>query len=465
MDVRFIQIIALACGLMLSLAAGTASGATVWQLDIKGPIGPVTATYVRDGIEAADREGVAAVILRVDTPGGLDNAMRTIVRAVLAARTPVVVWVAPSGARAASAGTYILYASHVAAMAPATNLGAATPVQIGGGGFPGPGGGDGGGDGDGEADGKGEDQPASNEEAMRRKVVNDAVAYIRGLAELRGRDAEWAEQAVRGGESLSAQAALERGVVEIVAADAQELLSALHGREVETASGERTLDTENAQVVSRAPDWRTRLLSVIAHPNVAYILMLVGIYGLIFELANPGAIVPGVIGGIALLLALFALQVLPVNYAGIGLILFGVALMLAEAFAPSFGILGLGGMVAFVVGSLLLFDTDVPGFQLSILLVAGVSLASVALLFGAGTMAARAYRRPVVSGRQQLIGASASVVSGFPGHGRVRVRGELWQAESSDALAPQEVVEVVDMRGLRLVVARLDRSNDRRNQV
>ncbi len=463
MDVRFIQIIVLTVGLMLSIGAGTASAATVWQLDISGPIGPVTATYVSDGIEAADREDVAAVILRIDTPGGLDSAMRTVVRAVLAARTPVVVWVAPSGARAASAGTYILYASHVAAMAPATNLGAATPVQIGGGGFPGPGGGDGDGDGDGEADG--DDRPASNEEAMRRKVVNDAVAYIRGLAELRGRDAEWAEQAVRGGESLSAQAALDRGVVEIVAGDAQELLSALHGREVETASGTRMLQTENAQIVSRAPDWRTRLLSVIAHPNVAYILMLIGIYGLIFELANPGAIVPGVIGGIALLLALFALQVLPVNYAGVGLILFGVALMLAEAFAPSFGILGLGGMAAFVVGSLLLFDADVPGFQLSILLVAGVSLASVALLFGAGTMAARAYRRPVVSGRAQLIGASASVVSGFPGHGRVRVMGELWQAESSDALAPEEVVEVVDMRGLRLVVARLDRSNDRRNQV
>ncbi|WP_440996903.1 NfeD family protein [Arhodomonas sp. SL1] len=428
----------------------TPAAAEVWRVDIRGPIGPVLGEYVVEEIDAAGEAGAEAVILRMDTPGGLDQSMREIIRAILNAPTPVVAWVAPSGARAASAGTYILYASHVAAMASATNLGAATPVRIGGGGGL-PEGMDPGGEGDGGAEEDGAPEEAAGD-AMERKMVNDAVAYIRGLAELRGRNADWAEEAVRRGVSLEAGAALDEGVIELVADDMEALLEGIHGREVELPAGARSLDTAGAAVVEREPDWRTRLLAAITHPNVAYILMLVGIYGLIFELANPGAIVPGVIGGISLLLALYALQVLPVSYAGLGLIVLGIALMLAEAFAPSFGILGLGGAVAFIAGSIMLFDMDAPGFELSILLVVGVGLGSAVLLFGAGSMAARAFRRPVVSGQQQLIGSRARVVSGFPGEGRVRVMGELWRAHCDGALTPGEEVEVVAVQGLLLEV-------------
>ncbi|MFB4202797.1 nodulation protein NfeD [Arhodomonas sp. KWT2] len=437
---RRTALIAMVLTVLALAAAGRAAASTVWELSVEGPIGPVTSAYVDEEITAADEAGVEAVILRLDTPGGLDQAMRGIVQRILAARTPVVAWVAPAGARAASAGTYILYASHVAAMAPATNLGAATPVRLGGGGATPSG--DEGGSGDGDA--------------LHRKMVNDAVAYIRGLAELRGRNGDWAEKAVREGASLEAGAAREAGVVELLAGNRDELLATLDGRRVETAAGERTLHTRGATVVDRSPDWRTRLLAAIAHPNFAYILMLIGIYGLIFELANPGAVVPGVIGGIALLLALYALQVLSVSYAGLGLILLGVGLMLAEAFAPSFGILGLGGAVAFVAGSLMLFDTEAPGFRLSLALVVGVALGSAILLFATGTLAARAYRRPVVSGQQQLVGARGRVVSGFPGAGHVRVFGELWRADCDTPMAAGAPVRVVAVDGLRLHVEPAD---------
>lgn len=433
---RRTALIALVLIVLALAAAAPVAASTVWELSVEGPIGPVTSAYVNDEIMAAEEAGLEAVILRLDTPGGLDQAMREIVQTILAARTPVVAWVAPAGARAASAGTYILYACHVAAMAPATNLGAATPVRLGGGG----------------ATPAGDEGGESDGDALHRKIVNDAVAYIRGLAALRGRNGDWAEKAVRAGASLEAGAALEAGVIELLARDRAELLRALDGRRVETVAGWRTLQTRDAKVVDRGPDWRTRLLAAIAHPNFAYILMLIGIYGLIFELANPGAVVPGVIGGIALLLALYALQVLPVSYAGLGLILLGVGLMLAEAFAPSFGILGLGGAVAFVAGSLMLFDTDAPGFRLSLALVVGVALGSAILLFATGTLAARAFRRPVVCGQQQLVGARGCVISGFPGTGYVRVLGERWRADCDAPMAAGAAVRVVAVDGLRLHV-------------
>ncbi|UEX76880.1 NfeD family protein [Spiribacter halobius] len=455
----------------------------VHQLTIDGAIGPVTANYVSDGLEEAAAADAEAVILRMDTPGGLDSAMRQIVRDILASPVPVIGYVAPSGARAASAGTYILYASHVAAMAPGTNLGAATPVRIGGmPGTPGgdqPGGDQPGGDqpaGEGEGDGsagsgegsgagesggdgeaaedsqggadEGADQGGS---AMERKMINDAVAYIRSLAELRGRNAEWAERAVRESVSLSYSAALEQDVIDLVAPDSAALLAAADGREVSIGGESRSLALAGATVEDRPPDWRTELLSVITNPNVAYILMLVGIYGLIFELANPGSLVPGVLGGICLLLALFAFQALPVNYAGLGLILLGILFMIAEALVPSFGALGVGGVIAFAFGSVLLFDAEGEGFQLSMMLVGGVTAASLVLFLGTALLAARAFQRRGVAGAEHMLGGEGEVLQAGPPL-RVRIEGESWLADSDAALAPGDIVRVVDMQGLRLKV-------------
>ncbi len=444
-------------------AAGAAAEALV--LDVEGPIGPATSGYLKSGLETAAERGSAVVVLRMDTPGGLDSAMRDIIRAIIASPVPVATYVAPGGARAASAGTYILYASHVAAMAPGTNLGAATPVQIGGGGPPGipspqPEGGSGSEDGeDGEdsegggSEGDGDTgAPAQGGTAMERKLVNDAVAYIRSLAELRGRNADWAEMAVRQAASLPAAEAVEKGVADLVATGLQDLLQQMDGRQVELQSGQVTLDTAEATLHRQPPDWRHQLLAVITNPNVAYVLMLVGIYGLIFELANPGAIVPGVIGGIALLLALFAFQALPVNYAGLGLILLGAIFMVGEAFVPSFGALGLGGMIAFVIGSIMLLDTDAPGFELSMLLVAGVALASLFVLMGTASLALRAHRRPVVSGAAELVGAEARVLDATERGYRVHIHGETWQARCEQSLEPGQRVRVRSVDGLVLEV-------------
>lgn len=456
--------IRLVVALVLWLLAVPASAQVVHQLTIDGAIGPVIANYVSDGLEEAAAADAAAVVLRMDTPGGLDSAMRQIVRDILGSPVPVIGYVAPSGARAASAGTYILYASHVAAMAPGTNLGAATPVQIGG--MPGTPGGEpepqpAGGDdeqaGDEQAAEDGEDgddgeRPAGGS-AMERKMINDAVAYIRSLAELRGRNADWAERAVRESVSLSYSAAREQNVIDLVAADTAALLAAADGREVEVGGGARTLALAGATVEDRPPDWRTELLATITNPNVAYILMLVGIYGLIFELANPGSLVPGVLGGICLLLALFAFQALPVNYAGLGLILLGILFMIAEALVPSFGALGVGGVIAFAFGSVLLFDADGEGFELSMMLVGGVTAASLVLFLGTATLAARAFQRRSVAGADHMLGGEGEVLQTGPPL-RVRIEGESWLAETDTGirLAPGDSVRVVGMEGLRLKV-------------
>lgn len=441
---RFSLFLVLTCW----LAVVGSAAADVRVLDIDGPIGPATASYVVDGIEQAPPD-TALLVLRVDTPGGLDSAMRQIIRAILASDVPVATYVAPGGARAASAGTYILYASHIAAMAPGTNLGAATPVRLGGlPSSPSPGDGGGGGDG-GDSDSGGN---AGGGSAMEHKMVNDAVAYIRSLAELRGRNADWAEKAVREAASLPASTALDKGVIDLMANDVDDLLAQVDGRKVTTAAGERTLATAGAAVQEVEPGWRTELLAVLTNPNVAYILMLVGVYGLIFELANPGAVVPGVLGGICLLLALFAFQALPINYAGLGLILLGVAFMIAEAFVPSFGALGLGGVAAFAIGSVMLFDTQTAGFQLSLMLVAGFTLASLIVFLGTATLALRAHGRPVVSGRQQMLGSEGVAVADFTGKGKVRIHGELWQAEATEPVRAGQRVRVTGMEGLKLTV-------------
>jgi membrane-bound serine protease (ClpP class) len=428
---------------------------TVTVLEINGPIGPATSRYVVRGIESAREHDSRLIVLEMDTPGGLDSAMRDIIRAILASPVPVASYVTPSGARAASAGTYILYASHVAAMAPATNLGAATPVSIGGEpeapappvmpqGKPSDKDKDKGGEGEGSAP---QSPPGT---AMERKVVNDAVAYIRGLAELRGRNADWAEQAVRGAASLTASAALQQKVIDLVARDLPDLLARLDGRELRVGDRTVKLATRDLAVVNIKPDWRTGLLAVITNPTVAYGLMLIGIWGLLLEGYNPGAVLPGVVGSICLLIALFAFQILSVNYAGLALLVLGTAMIIAEFFFPTYGSLGAGGVVAFIVGSLILFDTDVPGMHIARSLIAAIATAGALVIAGIVYLATRAQRRPVATGGEGMVGDVAEVVADFAGKGRVRYGGELWNARSSAALRAGDLARIVKVEGLTL---------------
>ncbi|HYM28967.1 MAG TPA: nodulation protein NfeD [Steroidobacteraceae bacterium] len=438
-------------------AAGAAAPGTAMVLQIDGAIGPATSHYVVHGIEAAQKDGSRLVVLQMDTPGGLDSAMRDIIRAILASSVPVATYVAPSGARAASAGTYILYASHVAAMAPATNLGAATPVSIGGDDsapvpLPGNPVGKDKGDRDKKPAPEGQAAPNPPGSAMEHKVVNDAVAYIRGLAELRGRNADWAEQAVRGAASLTATAALQQHVIDVMAADLPELLARIDGREVRLATGPTKLATRGLTAVSAKPDWRTELLAVITNPTVAYGLMMIGIWGLLLEGYNPGAVLPGVTGAICLLIALFAFQILSVNYAGLALVAVGTGMIIAEFFFPTYGSLGIGGLIAFVVGSLILFDSDVPGLSVGRPLIAAFAAVGAGMIAGIVYLATRAMRRPVATGTSGMIGASAEVVDGFTGKGRVRYGGELWNARSEVALQSGQPARIVRVEGLTLWV-------------
>ena len=414
-------------------------------LSIEGAIGPATKDYFIRSLEKANKRNAALLIVQLNTPGGLDSSMRDIIQAILSSRIPVVTYVTPSGARAASAGTYILYASHIAAMAPATNLGAATPVQIGG--IPSP-------DKDGKnPDKKTDDQaPADNQSTMSRKAINDAVAYIRGLAELRGRNVEWAEKAVREAASLSATQALQENVIDIIATDLSDLLKQLDGRKIKTQQQEVVLNTQGMVLEQIDPDWRNRLLSILTDPNVAYILMLIGIYGLIFEFSNPGALIPGTVGAICLLLALFAFQALPINYAGFALIILGITFMIAEAFLPSFGALGIGGVVAFVIGSIILIDTDVPGFGVSLPLIATFGFISSVLFAIVVVMALKARRRPVVSGQEELVGAIAEAIEDFDQNGYVNLHSENWNAITTVPIKKGQKVKVTKIEGLTLYV-------------
>ncbi|NZA28457.1 nodulation protein NfeD [Luteimonas sp. SJ-92] len=453
-----------------SQPAAPAEGGGVLLIDIKGGIGPATSDHVRRSLRRAADEGARALVLRIDTPGGLDAATRDINLEILAAEVPVIAWVAPAGARAASAGTYIVYASHVAAMAPATALGAATPVSLGGG-MPGgrgredPGeedGDDAAGGATGEAEGAREpSRTRQPDSAPERKAVNDSVAYLRSLADLRGRDAEFAEAAVREAATLTAREARERGVIEIVAADLDDLLAQADGREVSLAGRSAVLAVAGQPVTEVAPDWRVALLSVLTEPTVAYMLLLVGLYGLMFEGYSPGAIVPGVIGGISLLLGLYALQVLPVNYAGVALIVLGAGLMVAEMAAPSFGVLGIGGLIALLVGSVILFE-DAPGFGVPGRLIFSIGLASGLAFMGALWLALRARRRPVVSGVEELLGHEAIATRDFSGRGQVRIRGETWQADCATPVREGQRVRVLAMDGLVLRVAPVDDGTDHR---
>jgi len=417
------------------------------MLTIKGAIGPASADYFVRGLEQAQREQSSLVVLKIDTPGGLDTAMRQMIKAILASKIPVVSYVSPSGARAASAGTYILYASHIAAMAPATNLGAATPVQIGAPSLPTMPKNE---QEDGEDSGEKIHDSAS---AMERKIINDAAAYIQGLAELRERNSKWAEKAVREGASIAVEKALELQVIDLVASDMENLLEQLDGRTIKMGNEEHILNTKDPKIVALTMDWRSEFLSIITDPNIAYMLMMAGIYGLIFEFSNPGFGLPGILGGICLLVAMYAFQVLPISYAGMGLIILGITLMTAEAFAPSFGILGLGGIIAFVVGSVILMDTELPGYQIAMPIIFSFAAFSAALLVIALGLLLKARKQKVITGLPYLVGATAAVESNRAGIPLIRLQGELWHVNCRQPLKENDEVEVTAATGNVLDVA------------
>ena len=419
-----------AFGLLIGAQAAAQTAAQpapqVLVVPLEGAIGPASADFVGRAIKRAAKDKAQLVVVRMDTPGGLDTSMRELIKDILASPVPVATFVAPSGARAASGGTFILYASHIAAMAPGTNVGAASPVSIGAPQQPG----------QDKGDKKGKSDPV---DTMTKKVTNDAVAYIRGLAEMRGRNADWAERAVREAVSLSAQQALKLKVIDHVAADVPDLLA--------------KLGKKDSQVAHVEVDWRTKVLGVITNPSIAYIMILIGVYALIFEFMNPGLILPGVVGAICLLLALYAFHLLPVNYAGLALILLGIAFMVAEGFLPAFGSLGIGGLIAFVIGSVILIDdTALPGFEIPYTLIGGVAAASAAFLFFVIGMAVRNRRRPVVTGREYLIGASAEALEDFEAEGWARVQGETWRVRSNAPVRRGDRLQVKAIEGLVLTV-------------
>ena len=435
------------CVLAFASISVRADGSVV-ALDIKGAIGVAKAEYILSGIEHAESTNAELIIIGIDTPGGLMAPMRDIVQAILGSDVPVAVYVTPAGARADSAGTYILLASHIAAMTPTTHLGAATPVPlVGGEGVPE----------DIADDDSGDDtrQAPASGGAMERKVMNDAVAYIRSLAERHGRNADWAEKAVRDAATLTAREALEQNVVDYLAEDRAELLRQLDGVEIKVNSETLTLSTRDVVIEDYVPNWRIKILSTIANPETVLLLGIIGLYGLMYEGWNPGAIVPGVVGVICLLLAAYALQVLPVNYAGLALIVVGLALMTAEAFAPSFGALGLGGIAAFVFGAIMMFDSGIPGFGISITFVVIVAAVFALLFIWLISYLLRLRRRGAVSGRESIIGGTATAMQDFTDEGRVWLEGEAWTAHSQVAIEKDQQVIVVRMDGLTLTVAPL----------
>lgn len=422
--------ILLCMALLLSAVAAANSQAIL--LNIKGGIGPAVHDFVSRGIQQAEKQKANVVILQIDTPGGLSKSMRGIIKDILNSSVPVISYVAPSGARAASAGTYILYASHIAAMAPGTNLGAATPVSMG---MPG---------------GSGKDK-AKKPSASKAKAINDARAYIRALAQMRGRNVKWAELAVTKAASLSADEALKKHVIDVVARNIPALLKAVNGRTVVVQGQKRQLQTSNLNIHVIHPDWRTRFLTIITDPSIAYILLMIGFYGLFFEFVNPGFVLPGVLGGICLLLSLYAMQLLPINYAGLALILLGMSFIVAEAFLPSVGALGIGGVISFAIGSIMLLKTNTAGYAISLTLIIGVCVMTTLFFLGVLQLAFKARRRPVVSGQEAMLGKTAIIVmSGSVAW--ARVNGELWQVKNCGGLQKGQRVIVAGVDGLKLII-------------
>lgn len=421
---------------IISLALSTNSYSAakpVILLEINNAIGPATQDYIKQGITYAAKQKAELVILQLDTPGGLETSMRGINKAILRSSVPVVAYVSPEGARAASAGTFILYASHVAAMAPGTHLGAALPVNIG-------------------------SIPPSigveqkNQFTLQKKGMNDAIAYIRSLAQLRQRNTEWAELAVRQAATLTAQEALEKKVINLVANN-KDLLKKLNGTVLQTPGATHYLQTKNAMIEAVKPGWRYQFLSVITEPSIAYILLLIGIYGLFFEFASPGLIVPGVIGMLSLLLALYSFQLLPINYVGVTLLLGGIACLVAEVFISSFGLLGISGIIAFIAGSIMLLDTSVPGYHIAWAVILTMSVVTAGFFFLILTLAIRSLGKPVLTGREALIGEEGEVLEYHADYVIVRVNGEIWSAHCPVHLEIGQKILVKQVSNLILTVA------------
>lgn len=440
----------LLCVLLISAAASlrthaAEAGGTILVTEIKGTIGVAATRLLSDALAKARQDSARAVVVQLDTPGGLVTATRDIIQLILASPIPVIVYVAPGGAHAASAGTFIVYAAHIAAMAPGTNLGAATPIELGGlPGLPRPT----------EPKRDDKDKAPATETAAQRKALNDTIAMLRSLAQLRGRNAEWAEKAVKEAATLTAEDARKEGVIDVVARDLDDLLVQVDGRKVTIKAVAQTMATRDATRTAFTPDWRTRILGAISDPNVAFILLIVGIYGILFEFWNPGGFVAGVVGAVCLLLGLAALATLPVQYAALGLVLLGIALMIAEAFTPGFGILGIGGVIAFIAGSLFLFDPAAADIDISVslpLIIAAAATTGALALFVLGA-AVTARRRPAATGAEQMIGSAAEVIEWSGRKGRVRVHGEIWSARGDRAFKAEDVVRVVGREGLTLVI-------------
>ena len=422
----------------------------VAQISLDGPIGPASAQYFEDAAQRAARDGAAAIVLRLDTPGGLSESMRQIITNMLACPLPIIVYVAPDGARAASAGTYILYAGQLAVMAPATHVGAATPVALGRR-TPMP-------------QAKPDRQPAAAssskntgpvaDDAESNKVANDAIAYIRSLAQLRGRNAEWAVQAVRGAQTLTADEAVQKQVIDFVATDIDDLLRKADGRKVRVGQRMITLHLAGASVRSYAPNARTRFLQVITHPTIAYLLLVGGLVGLLLEALHPGAMLPGIVGGISLLIGLYALQLLPVNYAGLALIVLGVGLLVAEAVHPGVGALGVGGVVSFVVGSIMLMDTDIPGYAINPGVIAGIAFSAVVLLGVVLWLALSAHRARQVTGDATIVSDTGELLAPTDSacEGWMMLHGERWRIRCETALPAGAAVRVIRRQGLLLWV-------------
>jgi len=444
---RFLACVLSLLIVVLAPAATAGAQGTVVVTDVQGAIGVAAQRQIGQAIEAAQAKQAVALVVRLDTPGGLVSATRNIIQAIMASPVPVIVYVAPSGAHAASAGTFIVYAAHLAAMAPGTSVGAATPVEIGG--LPG------------LPQRKGEPKDKQQQQQQQdgitteqRKAINDVVAMLRGLAQLRGRNAEWAEKAVREAATLTADEALKAQVIEIVAPVIGDLLAQADGRKIVVNGQERILATKDASLLTFTPGWRTQLLAVISDPNIAFILLMIGFYGIVLEFMTPGTVVPGTVGAISLILALTALTVLPVHYGALGLLILGIALMIAEVMTPGSLVLGIGGVVAFITGAVFLFEG--PGadisYAISLPLISGFAAASAALIFGVIAAVLTARQRPAAAGGEQLIGSVGQVVDWSGSQGSVRVQGEIWEARSGRTLNPGESIRVVGRDRLILIV-------------
>jgi membrane-bound serine protease (ClpP class) len=416
--------------LVFLTASAFSQNKTIYKITIDGVINPVATEYILESIEKAEEANVQLLIIEMDTPGGLMVSMHDIVKGILGADVPVAVYVSPSGSRAGSAGVFITIAAHIAAMAPGTNIGSAHPVQMGGGGA------------------------KDTTQVMEEKIINDAVAHIRSVAEKRRRNADWAESAVRESANITEKEALNLNVVEYVVPTVDSLLIAIHGKEVEVLSGKRILDTQNARIESYEMNWRQKALDILSDPNILYILFLIGITGISLELYNPGSILPGVVGGICIILFLYSVQTIPVNIAGILLIIFSAILFLLEIKIPSYGLLTIGGIVSLVLGSLMLVDSPLPFLQISWKVILAATITITLFFIIAISFAVRAYRKKPSTGKEGLIGEKGVTIDNLNPNGQIEIHGEIWKATSESRIRKGQavVVEEVDSKHLQLRV-------------